>query len=731
MAGQVSCTVCLAGQFSLGGVGAVECVACADPSWCASTGGNCTEGRTGTGCGDCDAGFVPLQGDCLRCPAQAWYMTLPLVGFLVFVVVVVVKFQGAVADAVKAKLQEIAAKAGRGREADERRASRISQGVGTGFAALQRAAALLNFSSFVQGATTVAAIPVGWPLPVLWTIKVLSLPAQFDIFEFSAPECIAGGMKVQSRWLLRVWVPAGFVIAATALGDCSRRCGGSDWRLQQIKGAALSAFLVSYTLVASAAASPFDCSKGYMRDRPAVACRTSAPAGVTGWDRWEPWARHGAVLLGLCVVAIAVIAHLLRCAHKSGELFADGNFIRTYGSLYLRYVGHCYYWEVVILLRKLLLTLATRFLPGTWAQLSVSAFIFGASLALQRRVKPFRSAALNCLEEELLVTCIAIVSIGFALRLGLYPTAATALFFCALAALVFRVHAPLRAIWKGDDAYEAHAADKVAAAVGAGTASTGGVAGDGTPDLEAAEMRNASEDTMLHAAMRASVAGSGGSGNFGGTNGGGGGGSSAADASSSANGVAGDSAADPEAAELRDAYDDMMLHASMRASLADNGGSDDDSSFSVDGSGSFGDAARAGAGRGASGGEASVLTFPCYPYSDPSGELPDERVHIFVKFRALAVAVRYGTTWPSAGERLLEWLAPEIKDITQQEDKDDPEHMDLVHIDTIRPNQRYSFEIDSAGKLISACEWLSSLATAAPKLTPRHVAGIANARVLV
>ena len=89
-------------------------------------------------------------------------------------------------------------------------------------------------------------------------------------------------------------------------------------------------------------------------------------------------------MLGLCVVAIVVIARLLRNAHRSGALFTDVDFMRTFGGLYLRYKRRCYFWEVVILVRKLVLTLVMRLVPDTWAQLGGCFVIFGISLALQQ-----------------------------------------------------------------------------------------------------------------------------------------------------------------------------------------------------------------------------------------------------------------------------------------------------------------------------------------------------------
>ena len=55
-------------------------------------------------------------------------------------------------------------------------------------------------------------------------------------------------------------------------------------------------------------------------------------------------------LLALCLVVLARVLH--RGRHR---LRTDEGFMRTYGSLYLRYEDRCYYWELVVLARKLLM----------------------------------------------------------------------------------------------------------------------------------------------------------------------------------------------------------------------------------------------------------------------------------------------------------------------------------------------------------------------------------------
>ena len=65
----------------------------------------------------------------------------------------------------------------------------------------------------------------------------------------------------------------------------------------------------------------------------------------------------------------------LRCGRS--KLHTDERFMRTNGTLYLRYDEGAYYWEVLIMLRKLALVLITRFLASDQEQVVQLAGIDG------------------------------------------------------------------------------------------------------------------------------------------------------------------------------------------------------------------------------------------------------------------------------------------------------------------------------------------------------------------
>ena len=100
-------------------------------------------------------------------------------------------------------------------------------------------------------------------------------------------------------------------------------------------------------------------------------------------------------------------------------------------------------------MRKLLLTLVVKLLSG-WAQIASCAVLFAGSLVLQRCYQPFESDALNRLEADALVACIALVGLGSCSLAGAPPAAVIAAFVIVLAAVVVRAWAPLKSVWKGN-----------------------------------------------------------------------------------------------------------------------------------------------------------------------------------------------------------------------------------------------------------------------------------------
>ena len=195
-----------------------------------------------------------------------------------------------------------------------------------------------------------------------------------------------------------------------------------------------------------------------MRDSPDVVCKSEDAAGVGGGDSLGDlylayWER---VYIGyfalFCVAAAIVVVTITLCCGRS-KLHTDERFMRTNGTLYLRYDEGAYYWEVIIMLRKLALVLITRFLASDQGmQIGCCAVVLGTALVLQRYVKPFLSDALDTFEEHTLTACVAIVALGTATHLGLSPAVVTTLYFAIMAASAVVIARDMRAVYnEGSD----------------------------------------------------------------------------------------------------------------------------------------------------------------------------------------------------------------------------------------------------------------------------------------
>ena len=118
----------------------------------------------------------------------------------------------------------------------------------------------------------------------------------------------------------------------------------------------------------------------------------------------------------------------------------------------MRYDDRYPYWEALILVRKLLLEIIAATLGNSpWAQLAICALLFGVSLWLQLRHRPFVSTALNRIERDVLIACVALVALGTLAYAGTPSLPVAILFFLLLAVTLVSVGRQMRRIWSGDD----------------------------------------------------------------------------------------------------------------------------------------------------------------------------------------------------------------------------------------------------------------------------------------
>eukprot|EP00935_MAST-01C_sp_MAST-1C-sp1_P001563 g1563.t1 len=445
-AAQNGCTPCGKGQTDI--LQRTACLPCADPSWClggtgSSSTTDCIASRTGVGCSECADGYAQYQSTCTRCPDNSGALVVPVVVLVLVGYFVLRKLSAATDGAIRRALDK---------------------GSGS-MAQMQQVAALMTLFTLVQSAGTLVAIDFGWPIDVRWFSSIIDRIASLDITGAAAPECTVT-MDPFQRWLLTLFVPLIPLIVLGLLIGCvktARRCcrcacchehwiNAMDRWASWLNNKALGIFLVTYILIARSAMSPFDCVESgsgtsYMRDMPDMECRFGARSSSKQHFTYSLLFGLGIGAVVACCLAIVIVACELRSVRT--KLHTDERTMHEYGSLYLRYDEKHYYWEVLILIRKLLLVVILRVLSNhQWAQVAGCAVVFGGGLVLQHWRKPFLSDALDQLEERTLVACMGIVLLGMGSLLGLPPLAVTALYFALVAASAVYIGLAVRAVWR-------------------------------------------------------------------------------------------------------------------------------------------------------------------------------------------------------------------------------------------------------------------------------------------
>jgi hypothetical protein len=492
-AGSAPCAVCPKGQSAVGEVkdvrGSTDCLACRDPEWCAGGGsvGTCIPSRKGTGCTTCITGYALFQGSCIACPDQPWVTALPLVFASVFVVYMLRKLRGVGEDGLAQLLVPLAMEGKTDRD-NEGSAGNIRSAAQGANALVQQVAGLMSVLAFAQMSTTLIQNDFGWPLDVRWFSGILNAIVKFELASGqAAPDCVPGmQMSDSARWAVLIAVPLVPLLILGGLILCLGACRRTALLPASVPSGVLSYFLVTMVALATAATSPWDCVTygplNLMRDSPDVTCdmagakpdqdsssksysatlksaaKPAAPQGIAASGvtlatlelTYAERVTIGTVTLVFCIGAIAILGIVLFL--RRNTLRSDKYLMKACGSLYMRYEPKYYYWEIVMLLRKLMLVLITRLLTGQQtAQITACAVVLGGALVLQHFCKPALSDALDTLEEHTLMACTAIVALGAASASGLLPLAVSVLYFFIMAASTVLLWRDLRAVWLEKD----------------------------------------------------------------------------------------------------------------------------------------------------------------------------------------------------------------------------------------------------------------------------------------
>jgi hypothetical protein len=95
------------------------------------------------------------------------------------------------------------------------------------------------------------------------------------------------------------------------------------------------------------------------------------------------------LLLFLCVIP-GLIFMLLKKASDSGTLWSEETQAR-FGSLFLKYRAECWWYEVAIMGRKILLAAIAILSGSAITSLLLSAIVIGGAIAVQLKYKPYQS----------------------------------------------------------------------------------------------------------------------------------------------------------------------------------------------------------------------------------------------------------------------------------------------------------------------------------------------------
>uniref|UniRef100_A0A0G4IE73 Uncharacterized protein n=1 Tax=Chromera velia CCMP2878 TaxID=1169474 RepID=A0A0G4IE73_9ALVE len=172
---------------------------------------------------------------------------------------------------------------------------------------------------------------------------------------------------------------------------------------------------------------------------------------------WRPFVVTAIIAFGLLIPLLLGTAILLGARHVAplGSRPKRMEYRRRYGSLIQGFRPAFFWWEILIIVRKLLLQVAGAFYPGTDTRIRMSQmFIIGlASLLLQLRLEPFNSQdanVLNSLEAGALsVWLLSVLALQASILSALRPSQNAMLLTAIVVANAVYLVWALRVIAKG------------------------------------------------------------------------------------------------------------------------------------------------------------------------------------------------------------------------------------------------------------------------------------------
>jgi flagellar basal body-associated protein FliL len=236
-----------------------------------------------------------------------------------------------------------------------------------------------------QFVATAFSFDFSWPSAVRTMGTVLKTVVVGSFSSAASPECYFsyGAWKDDDRYLSVLGLQFSvFMLFALIFGGIVAATGS-----HQAVSALCAAYSVFLVLIASACFTSINITElpdgNYALD--------TLPSITSQTDDFGALVAYGVcgLLLFLCVIP-GLIFMLLKKASDSGTLWSEETQAR-FGSLFLKYRAECWWYEVAIMGRKILLAAIAILSGSAITSLLLSAIVIGGAIAVQLKYKPYQS----------------------------------------------------------------------------------------------------------------------------------------------------------------------------------------------------------------------------------------------------------------------------------------------------------------------------------------------------
>mmetsp|Transcript_13951 Transcript_13951/g.18300 ORF Transcript_13951/g.18300 Transcript_13951/m.18300 type:complete len:1129 (+) Transcript_13951:344-3730(+) len=224
-------------------------------------------------------------------------------------------------------------------------------------------AAVVIGMTWLQMTTLFMEFDLEWPLQLKSIFAIFGNIAFFNVPDLlTAPEC-EWETDYVSDWFMSVFIPLILVFSFVILYGIAYKMYKNPATLNGIKDrcfqAALIIIIVMYVLITAKAWEPLDCTdqpngRRYMDADPSYECVSLSQTyyGLMEFFAGIMFVCYG---FGIPIYLFRTLSH----AKKKNKM-GDMQFIQRYGWLYLRYNRDFYYWEIVMLVRKLFIVIGQK-----------------------------------------------------------------------------------------------------------------------------------------------------------------------------------------------------------------------------------------------------------------------------------------------------------------------------------------------------------------------------------